>query len=316
MQAPSYRNKPIGTVQSLAKALQVSIGQLLRCAELADDCYIPNEPERKPNGTTRQTYRVRQPLYSIQTGILDQILRQVDFPCYLQGSIRDVNAPRDYIVDASLHVGQYVVIQDDISDFFPSIKAARVHDMWKYLFKFSEEVASLLTRLTTYHGFVPQGAQTSSYIGNLILWDKEPHLVEELEGCGFRYTRYVDDINISADRRLGQAELHLITSEVYAMMHSAGVRPNRIKRNVMTIADRVSVHNLNLNAGMLTLTKEERNKIRAAVRQYEEMVREVQSSIEIESCYKSILGRVATMERLHPSLARRYKKRLQTVRPA
>ena len=143
-----------------------------------------------------------QPLKTIQENILHEILHYVDFPDYLLGSIKDIDFPRDYIRDASLHLGQEVVIKEDISDFFNSIRPELVLKMWKYFFNFSTEVAELLVKLTTYVGFIPQGASTSSAISNLIFWNKEPELEFSLRQKGYIYSRYVDDITVSISHRV------------------------------------------------------------------------------------------------------------------
>ena len=108
----------------------------------------------------------------------------------------------------------------------------------------------VLTQLTTYKKAVPQGASTSSYISNLIFWDKEPQLESQLRQQGFLYSRYVDDITISADKFVDkQKQKFVITTQVYGMLRSIDVKPNRskTKRGVQTRTGKMIVHNLNIH---------------------------------------------------------------------
>ena len=83
-----YRNKPIGSLDLLASTLNISLIKLTEIAENAETFYIPNKPKTKPNGKVRQTYTIGRPLCSIQDKILEKIINGVDFPEYLQGSVK------------------------------------------------------------------------------------------------------------------------------------------------------------------------------------------------------------------------------------
>ena len=315
MNPPLYKNEPIGSIQSLAAMLRIPTEALFKLAKDADDYYSPNKPQPKPNGGVRVTYTVKPLLKKVQLRIVQQIFHNVDYPLYLQGSIRDEKNPRDYINNASLHAGKRIIIREDIRNFFPSIKTPTVLRMWQYFFHFPEDVAMILTQLTTYKGCVPQGASTSSYISNLIFWDKEPQLEDQLQRQGFQYSRFVDDITISSDKFMSKQEQESLTAKVYGMLHTIEVRPNRSKRKVQTRTKKMTVHELNINSGRPTLSKQNRAKIRAAVKECEDLARFDRSSEEYKHLYQSVNGRVAVMSRLHPNEAKKYRERLQEIRP-
>jgi reverse transcriptase-like protein len=213
------------------------------------------------------------------------------------------------------HTSQRVIFSEDVSNFFSSIKSEDVFKMWKFLFHFPDDVADTLTKLTTYNGFVPQGAKTSSYIANLIFWETEPRLEEKLKEKGFIYTRYVDDIKESTSRYVSNNDKNFVTSETYKMFLSIGVVPNRKKREVVTNSKRMIVHNVNVNSRKPTLSKNERNNIRAAVKQCEMIARQDRSSESYRKLYNSTSGRVSKMSRLHKTSAQKYRERLRQIRP-
>lgn len=203
MKMAVYKHRAIRSIQTIASRLSMQPQQLIDLANSANKYYRPNKPKIKPNGGgIRQTYCVLGKLEVVQNRILERIFRNVIFPDYLQGGIKDILNPRDYIKNASMHVTKAVIIKEDIANFFPSIRETYVLKIWKYFFHFSDEVSQILTKLTTFNGFVPQGASTSPYIANLIFWDTEPQLEEALTAKGFTYSRLVDDITVSSSKQI------------------------------------------------------------------------------------------------------------------
>jgi hypothetical protein len=316
MKAPVYPNRQIGSVKSLALLLSISPAQLIRLANQAQQFYSPpSKPTFKSNGELREIYRVRDPLYSLQQKIKKRILQTCYYPSYLQGSVPNRDARRDYITNAYLHTKKRIILCEDISNFFSSIRASQVERMWQYHFHFPGDVANILTKLTTYRGMVPQGASTSSFIGNLIFWDKEPQLVEDLEGRGFHYSRYVDDITISAERYVSQDELQEITSKLYAMLLSKGIKPNRKKRAVQSNSGSMTVHKLPVNSGKPTLGRRKWSQVRTEVKQIENIAADKRNTKEYKTKYESLYGKIASMARIEPQKAQPYIDRLRLIKP-
>jgi hypothetical protein len=316
MKKPVYKNKPIENIDALAKSLGVESSELLEISYSAQKYYHPNKPEEKPDGSIRQTYRVSQPLQDLQEKIKNNIFYEVDYPVYLQGGIKDDQNRRNYIRNASLHLGNNIVIKEDIANFFPSIRATLVFKMWNRLFYFPKDVSKVLLDLTTYKGFVPQGAKTSTYIANLVFWDKEPELESTMSSNGLTYSRLVDDITLSAKRKLKKIEVQHVTEAVYQMLFSLGFKPKRRKRRVMTSGYKISIHNLNTNSGSTTLSALERKRIRSAVKHCEISATLGQDQKVYEKIYSIVSGRVALLAKLHPHQAKKYIERLELIKPS
>lgn len=313
MKAPFYKNKSIASIESLSRYLSISSAKLLELTREADQFYSL-KLILKPNGKIRETYRVGQPLKRLQQKILQRIFYNVEIPTYLQGGIRDRILPRDYVVNASLHSGKRLLLSEDIKNFFPSIRTQHVERMWKHLFQFPNSVAEILTKLTTYCGVVPQGAPTSTYIGNLIFWDLEPQIEAELKERGFYYSRFVDDVAISTDRYVSRKELQAVTENVYRMLLKKGVRPNRKKRSVQTNKKRMILHNLNVNSEKATSNKQKWSQLRAAVKQIEQMVADKPNTDEYKILFASVYGRAMNMSRIQPQRAKKYVDRLAKLK--
>ena len=299
----------------MAATLDISEIQLHKYSDKAEKFYIQNKPQPKSNGKLWQTYRIKPALKKIQNRILHEILREVEYPRYLQGSIKDKKHPRDYLTNCASHTLSRTLTTLDIESFFDSISYQKVFEMWKYFFKFPDDVSTVLTKLTTYKDFVPQGAMTSSYIANLIFWEFEPDLKEHLERRGFTYTRYVDDITISSKEYITQKDKYDITTIIYQMLLKCGVRPNRKKRKVASNSHRMQVHRVNVNSKKPTLPKMERNNIRAMVFQCEQRALIDRTTEDYHKFFHSVSGKVGKLKRLHSSQGTKLFERLNSIRP-
>jgi retron-type reverse transcriptase len=98
--------------------------------------------------------------------------------------------------NASVHVGQAVVVRMDIQDFFPATAEKRVQRYFRKI-GWNRRVASLLTRLCTHEGGLPQGAPTSPHLANVVNYQLDARLAGLAASCGGVYTRYADDLTFS-----------------------------------------------------------------------------------------------------------------------
>ncbi|AGQ93944.1 hypothetical protein M634_19100 [Vibrio parahaemolyticus O1:Kuk str. FDA_R31] len=311
MNLPVYPHASVANLSSLALALGLSLKELHELASTSDDYYFLTRKIEKPDGSLRLTYDAQPILKAIHGKISEVFLKRVDYPRFLQGSIKK----RDYISDAKQHVSSKMLISEDITNFFPSISKKVVHEVWVGVFGFSNEVADLLAELVTYQGYVVQGSKTSSYICNLVLWKREAELVSKLEAKGFTYTRYVDDVTVSTKRIVSKAEKSEIINSIYSLFRSVGAKPNRKKHKVMPRNNRQEVHGVNVNKTAPTMPKKARDQIRAAVHQCELAFGDDPTTSEYQSAYSSAMGRVNTMGRMHEKEARDLRARLAAVKP-
>ncbi|WP_028301449.1 reverse transcriptase family protein [Oceanospirillum beijerinckii] len=311
MRKPNYPHAPIGDLDKLALALHVSKKGLQTVTAQSNDLFFLTRKIKKEDGSYRLTYDAKPSLKSLHGKICEAFLKRVEYPDYLQGSIRK----RDYLTDARSHVGSKVLISEDITNFFPSISKKTVHEMWVGVFGFSNIVAECLAELVTMNGDVVQGAKTSSYICNLVLWNREAQLVSQLRKKGLVYTRYVDDITVSSRRSLSKSEKSRIISSIYSMFRSIGAKPNRRKHKIMPRNTQQDVHGVNVNKDRPTMPMEKRNQIRAAVHRCEIAFNGRPSSSEYVSLFNSVMGKVNTMGRMHRSEAGKLKARLLQVKP-
>ncbi|MFT0546064.1 reverse transcriptase family protein [Allopusillimonas ginsengisoli] len=303
--APFYRQRRIGTLQALHTPLGLSTSDLLALAKRANTLYRLAKSITKPDGSIRNTYDALAPLKQVHRRIKSHILDHVSYPAYLTGSIKG----SDYKVNAALHVHSRIVINEDISGFFPSTSADRVFSVWHSFFGFSEEVAQCLTQLTTRNGELPQGAITSSFLANLVFWQDEPTLCTEFAAQGLVYSRYVDDIAVSSKAFLTNEEKSEIVRQVYGMLLKHGYLAKRAKHEIATSATRMAVTKLAVNTKP-GLDKSTRSRIRAVVHAIERRIALGETLSFDRGPYAQAMGQVLHLARFHPGDAAPLKKRL------
>ncbi|WP_201025076.1 reverse transcriptase family protein [Photorhabdus laumondii] len=231
-----------------------------------ENAYYIKPPIKKKNGGERIVYAPNRMLKSILRKINNRIFNQINFPDYLYGSIPDKENPRDYILCAHQHCKAKILIKLDIENFFPTMKTKFVFNIFKDLFKFSDEVSNILTKLTTYDGFVPQGAPTSTYLANLYFYDCEPNKVNYLRSLGFRYTRLIDDITVSRLKKEGDWKfVETIISE-FITQKELSVNKDKTQLLSANSPQSFKVHGLCIEETTPRFTKNERINIKTQVK--------------------------------------------------
>jgi len=180
---------------------------------------------------------------------------------------------------------------------------------------FSDDVAEVLAMLTTKAGGLPQGAVTSSYLANLVFWNYEPGLVENLEVSGLRYSRYVDDISVSSKRRLRAEEQTRLVSQIYGMLLHHDFQPKRSKHEVFKAGKSMRTTKL-LSNKRVALPKEQRKNTRSAVYALEKRVSSGDLGADVTKEIARVASRVGRLGSFHASEANALKKRLNVVRQA
>lgn len=307
---PVYQHNSIGSIESLAKALKLSADKLIFLTENAEKFYKANRPEIKKSGGIRQHYTVAPELKVVQKRIVSVLFRCVRFPDYLHGALKG-RTPKS---SAEKHLKKKVLIKEDIENFFDSITTNNVEKMWLRLFQFHPDVSRALTKLTTLDGRVPQGAPTSSYIANLILWDKEPILVKNLNFQGFTYTRFVDDVTLSTNKT--NVDFSSQISDLYGIFFSKGLKPKRKKHEIQRSGGRQEVQGIITNNRKAALSSETRKAIRSEIRLLKLLHTKDQFAKDFRKKYLSCVGKLNWLQQHHPKLAAIYWVDLKNIQPS
>jgi hypothetical protein len=320
MDKPQYPCKPIGTLDVLASTLGVHPKKLKSIASKVGESYTPfNLPADRKTGKIRTVHDPKHELKKIQKRINSRIFSHVKFPIYLQGGIKaTVEDKRDYIENASRHGHCQTLINLDVKDFYPNIKSASVSYIFKYFFKFSDEVVDILTLLTTYNGNLPQGGCTSSYLANLVFFNEEYHLFSSLRGRNIEYTRLLDDITISSTKKIDNKLKEKIIKNVAAMLKKKSLS---LKSKKTKVTDRSEMHKdfevtgLCVRDSQPKATKKVRRYIRYLVFKCEQMSKQSKTNADYHTLWNRTSGLIAKLDRLNHSQAKDYRLRLSVILP-
>lgn len=202
-------------------------------------------------------------LKDIQRRINRNILAGVPLARTVYGGVKG-GSPRK---NAGEHLHQRCVINMDVKEFFPNVRHYMVFRMFRHELGFGSDVASLLTRLTTYRSYLPQGAPTSTPVANLLLAAPvDVPVSAEAERSGLRYSRFIDDITISGanPRPLINTIARLLSRRRLPIHRRKANGRSKLKITPSGRAQAVTGLSVNSPTG-LSVSKARRDKVRAAV---------------------------------------------------
>ncbi|MCV2530852.1 reverse transcriptase family protein (plasmid) [Leuconostoc mesenteroides] len=111
-----------------------------------------------------------------------------------------LNKPAHWI-HAKNHVNKAIIVSFDFHDFFGSLYSGRIYSVFIKYFKCSKSVATILTNLTTFNHSLPQGAPTSPFLSNLVMYYFDKTMIKISRENSVRYSRYADDVILSSNNR-------------------------------------------------------------------------------------------------------------------
>lgn len=315
-----FASTPIASRAALAKTLSLDLYCLAEFEKNAASYYDHFTRPKKNSVGLRSITAPKPALMQLQRRINSRIFSGCTFPSYLHGSIKDPSSPRDFLSNALEHRSAETVITLDIKNFYPSISEGEVFKVFKYLLRFTDEVAKSLAALVTLNGSLPQGAPTSSFIANMMFYDKEPKLVSEFQRAGISYTRLVDDITVSyLGRKSGDKLKRNIIGRVRLMCSEKGFQLHDGKLRVHSLRSSPNpalVTGITIKNGRVGLPVEYRDRTRAKVHRCEMQYQAGhQTAAEYHRLHNSALGDVTLLKRLGYKAAESYAEKLQSCLP-
>lgn len=213
------------TVNHLSLRIDIPEKLLNKIGDNPLSFYCPERKEKKPSGGERPINEPKPLLKSVQKKI-NRMLQEIKLPPNFYGAVKN----RSNIDNAAQHTHKKYVANFDIEEFFPSIPYGKVRNLFIKL-SCIPKVATLLAKLTTCEGRVPQGAPTSSTLANLVLAQHEPRFRELARQFGLTVTFFQDDVTFS-----GQMDISRIKNLVIKIFSQLGFQIHKdeklsIKRN-------------------------------------------------------------------------------------
>lgn len=177
----------------------------------------------KKNGKKRNLSEPLPSLKEIQNWILNEILYKIKVSRYAKAYTRN-RSIKDHV---KYHTKSPMILTLDIHKFFDSIKPELTETMFRQV-GYSNLISNLLTKLCYLNGSLPQGAPTSPYLSNILLFDFDENISIYCRENNLKYTRYADDLAFSGEIKRTEL-IQFIRSELKKL----GLRLNNDKTRLM-----------------------------------------------------------------------------------
>lgn len=230
----------------LAKAMGLTVNELRFLAfdrKVSKVSHYTRFALPKKTGGTRQISAPKPRLKAAQLWLYESLLKRVPIHNAAHGFVPG----RSIVSNAKLHIGADVVVNLDLSNFFPTITYKRVKGLFRFL-GYSESLATVIGLLCTepevhsvemdgqdYHianseRFLPQGAPTSPAITNILCRRLDERLQKLSKALGFTYSRYADDLSFSAKGK-GKDQVGRLLKKVALIVEDEGfeVHPKKTR---------------------------------------------------------------------------------------
>ncbi|WP_437768507.1 reverse transcriptase family protein [Sorangium sp. So ce281] len=273
----------------------------------------------KRSGGTRQLAAPHASLAAAQAWVLREILEKLPVEEPAHGFVKG----RSTVTNARPHTRRDVVVNLDLSDFFPTITFPRVRGVFHRL-GYSPAVATLLALLCTepprrpveYDGqrywvavgdrALPQGACTSPAISNQVARKLDRRLAGMCARAGFTYTRYADDLTFSAPPGK-RGDIAMLLARVRHIVEEEGFAINPAKGRIQRSGGRQVVTGVVVN-DRPSAPREEVRRLRAILHAAKKTGLAAQNRRGVPDFEAHLRGRIAYVqmidrERAAPLLA-------------
>jgi RNA-directed DNA polymerase len=147
--------------------------------------------------------------------------------------------------NAKNHVGKKHLLNIDLEDFFPSIPAERIKNLFiSEHFNFNDHISTVLTLLCTYNDELPIGTPTSPVLSNFICLELDDELKKYCSINNIAYSRYADDLTFSSNDRITQDN----TSQIIKIINKHKFNINIKKLHSQSSNRRQTVTGLTVNS--------------------------------------------------------------------
>jgi len=249
--------------QQLAQSMGISVGELRYLSysrEVSTISHYKHFSIRKKSGGERRICAPMPRLKHAQYWVLEHVLNKLPLHEASHGFVKG----RSIVTNAAPHVGQAIVINMDLQDFFPTLTYKRVKGLFKS-FGYAEQVATVLGLMLTepqcdeveLHGqrfFVargerrlPQGSPASPAVSNLVCRKLDHRLMGMARKLGFTYTRYADDMTFSAKDASSANEFNKLLWRARSIVKDEGFIIHPDKTRVMRQGAKQEVTGLVVN---------------------------------------------------------------------
>lgn len=278
----------------------------------------------KKSGGKRKISAPKPQLKSFQQWILENILNKISVGEMVHG----FTAQKSIVTNAEPHLGQDIIINIDLQDFFPSISYKRVKGLFAKL-GYSEQLSTIFALVCTqahteeasldgvkyfiHKGdrFLPQGSPASPAISNLIVYKLDKRLQGLALKLGFVYTRYADDLTFSTDHA-NEDHINKLLYFVKKVINDENFTVHPDKLHIMRNKHQQKVTGIVVNE-KLNVERQKLRKFRALLHNIEVNGWQNQTWGKAFHLINAIEGYINFVNMVNPSKASAFKDKLHAI---
>jgi retron-type reverse transcriptase len=313
----------------VAQALGISISRLRWLAfhsDAAERIHYVRFSVPKKSGGVRELSAPHRDLAAAQRWIFQNILQRLPAHPAAHGFVKG----RSIRTNAEPHVGRHILVNSDLTDFFPTITFHRVRGAMQQL-GYSPAAATILALICTesprrkvvYAGrtfhvatgprVLPQGACTSPALSNLIARRLDSRLGGIAAKLGWQYSRYADDLSFSADADSEpEKKTGYLLSRIRHIVQDEGFAVNEKKTRVLKRSSAMAVTGVVVNRRAGVRRREVR-RLRAILHNAKKNGLASQNRADDPSFEARIRGQVAFVQMINPAQSRPLLEALRSV---
>lgn len=183
----------------------------------------------------------KHPLRSLQKAINKELL--IPEISHLDSALVGGVKKRSMLEHIEPHIGKKTIVCMDLSNCFPNISYDRIVAAWKQL-GYTNQLAKLLASATTFRGYLPQGAPTSSLLCNFAMNPMATAIRKLMAANSLDFTQYIDDLCFSGDDDEVARDM---INEIYKIVPRFEQHINRRKSDIMDAKHRQSLMSIVVN---------------------------------------------------------------------
>lgn len=221
------------------------------------DKYYKTYTIPKKSGGLRTICQPSKKLKGFQSWILVNILNKIEVSPSCKG-FRKGSSTRD---NALPHVGANTILNLDLKDFFPTVSAKQVYNIFKTI-GYNNLIATVFTNICINEGSLPQGSPCSPMLANLTAWNLDLRIQGYVGKRGISYTRYADDLTFSG---LNPSTVVKIIPFIKSIIEDEKFIVNQKKTRVSGSARAKTVTGLVINENNVGIGKKQYKDLRAKI---------------------------------------------------
>lgn len=267
---------------------------------------------KKKNGEFRLINAPNKVLRDIQKWINLFILEKVPVSDY----VTSYKKGKSIKLNAEIHINSHFLLKVDLKSFFYTIDLRATYKVFRHL-GYPKSISIDLAKLCTIpqkdgaKSYLPQGAPTSPHISNIIGFELDRRLAGYALKCGFRYSRYSDDLTFSTSHSDKKISYDIIKN----IIRSCGFFVNEKKTCFLGKSNRQEVTGLNVNSGV-TIAKIKRRTIETHIHNC--LKNGVKYHMEKANLKKAnfkgwLLGNIVHIMSFHPVQAKRMLEKFNRI---